>query len=68
MTTTDELVTFVPRKGGLIHLVHWSRRADDWVPQTMIGIYRGCDPDSWIVESGGDLLSIARDEWSPFMP
>jgi hypothetical protein len=69
MTTTDELVTFVPRKGGLIHLVRWSRPDGDWKPQTMIGVYRGCDACSWLVETGGgDLVSVARDDWSPFMP
>ena len=66
MTTFESPIGNVPKPGQDVHLVRWVRSADGWSSETLLCTYLGCTSDSWIVDSHGEQVSLARDEWSQF--
>jgi hypothetical protein len=66
VTTFEAPIGNVPKAGQDVHLVRWIRSADGWTSQTLLCTYLGCTPDHWIVDSRGEQVSLARDEWSQF--
>ncbi|MEV8214307.1 hypothetical protein [Leifsonia sp. NPDC077715] len=66
MTTFDTPIGNVPKPGQDVHLVRWIRSADGWTSETVLCTYVACTPDSWIVDSRGQRMALAREEWSQF--
>ncbi|MFP3464240.1 hypothetical protein [Leifsonia sp. SIMBA_070] len=66
MTTFETPIGNVPKVGADVHLVRWVRTADGWASETLLCTYVACTPDAWIVDSRGEQMELARDEWSQF--
>jgi hypothetical protein len=66
VSTFESHIGNVPKPGQDVHLVRWIRSADGWTSETLLCTYRGCTPDQWLVDSHGEQVALARDEWSQF--
>ena len=66
MTTYDTPIGNAPKAGQDIHLVRWIRSADGWSSETVLCTYLGGTTREWIVESHGERVKLAREEWAQF--
>lgn len=66
MTTLETPIGNVPKAGQDVHLVRWIHTADGWTSETVLCTYLACTAEAWIVDSRGERVALARDEWSQF--
>jgi len=67
MTETELAPGATPRKGTLIHLVHWVHYdTGDWSPQTLAGRFVCVRDGCWVIERAGAEVLVPRDQWARF--